>query len=69
MRRRRRGSGRSRGRRIWAGGNGFVFVFGNTCICRGNRSRKDVTYQEQLSEKDWLKAIGADEEGSSDDAQ
>merc|ERR1712127_762515 len=36
---------------------------------RGNRSRKDVTYQEQLSEKDWLKAIGADEEGSSDDAQ
>jgi len=30
---------------------------------RGNRSRKDVTYQEQLSEKDWLKAIGAEEEG------
>merc|ERR1739844_346720 len=31
---------------------------------RGNRSRKDVTYQEQLSEKDWLKAIGAEEEDS-----
>merc|ERR1711997_1360102 len=31
---------------------------------RGNRSRKDVTYQEQLSEKDWLKAIGAEEEES-----
>merc|ERR1711936_84230 len=31
---------------------------------RGNRSRKDVTHQEQLSEKDWLKAIGAEEEGS-----
>ena len=24
---------------------------------RGNRSRKDVTYQEQLSEKDWLKVL------------
>merc|ERR1712209_52494 len=34
---------------------------------RGNRSRKDVTYQEQLSEGDWLKAIGAEDEGSSDD--
>merc|ERR1712223_313251 len=34
---------------------------------RGNRSRKDVTYQEQLSERDWLKAIGAEDEGSSDD--
>ena len=22
---------------------------------RGNRARKDVTYQEQLSERDWLK--------------
>ena len=22
---------------------------------RGNRQRKDVAYQEQLSEKDWLK--------------
>jgi len=32
---------------------------------RGNRARKDVTYQEQLSERDWLKAIGADE-GSGD---
>merc|ERR1712115_642687 len=34
---------------------------------RGNRSRKDVTYQEQLSERDWLKAIGPEDEGSSDD--
>ena len=31
---------------------------------RGNRSRKEVTYHEQLSEKDWLKAIGAEEEES-----
>merc|ERR1712055_83612 len=30
-------------------------------------SRKEVTYQEQLSERDWLKAIGAEDEGSSDD--
>merc|ERR1719507_94590 len=36
-------------------------------IDRGNRSRKEVTYQEQLSERDWLKAIGAEDEGSSDD--
>jgi len=34
---------------------------------RGNRSRKEVTYQEQLSERDWLKAIGAEEDGSEDD--
>ena len=34
---------------------------------RGNRSRKDVAYQERLSEKGWLKANGAEEEGSSDD--
>eukprot|EP00092_Neocalanus_flemingeri_P080780 GFUD01100808.1.p1 GENE.GFUD01100808.1~~GFUD01100808.1.p1 ORF type:complete len:390 (-),score=144.73 GFUD01100808.1:156-1229(-) len=35
---------------------------------RGNRVRKDVTYQEQLSERDWLKAIGAeeDEDGEED---
>merc|ERR1711981_1249072 len=33
---------------------------------RGNRSRKEVTYHEQLSEKDWLKAIGAEEEESDD---
>merc|ERR1719412_1148218 len=31
---------------------------------RGNRSRKEVTYQEQLSERDWLKAIGAEDEGT-----
>merc|ERR1712002_801899 len=29
---------------------------------RGARVRKEVTYQEQLSERDWLKAIGAEEE-------
>jgi len=34
---------------------------------RGSRARKDVTYQEQLSERDWLKAIGAEEEGSDSD--
>jgi len=35
---------------------------------RGNRVRKEVTYQEQLSERDWLKAIGADaDEGDDDD--
>merc|ERR1719193_1624101 len=34
---------------------------------RGNRVRKEVTYQEQLSERDWLKAIGAEEDGSEDD--
>jgi len=30
------------------------------------RSRKEVTYHENLSEKDWLKAIGAEEEDSDD---
>merc|ERR1712107_272654 len=35
---------------------------------RVNRARKDVTYQEQLSERDWLKAIGAEEEGSDSDS-
>merc|ERR1719483_775863 len=30
---------------------------------RGNRVKKEVTYQEQMSERDWLKAIGADEDG------
>jgi len=34
---------------------------------RGNRIRKEVTYQEQLSERDWLKAIGAGGEESDDD--
>eukprot|EP00096_Caligus_rogercresseyi_P008161 TRINITY_DN2655_c1_g3_i1.p1 TRINITY_DN2655_c1_g3~~TRINITY_DN2655_c1_g3_i1.p1 ORF type:complete len:1292 (-),score=611.11 TRINITY_DN2655_c1_g3_i1:163-4038(-) len=36
---------------------------------RGNRARKETNYDDQLSEKEWLKAIGAeeeeDEEGSS----
>merc|ERR1711862_779335 len=34
---------------------------------RGNRVRKEVTYQEQLSERDWLKAIGADEDEDEED--
>merc|ERR1719495_606330 len=34
---------------------------------RGNRVRKEVTYQEQLSERDWLKAIGAEEDEDEDD--
>ena len=25
---------------------------------RGNRARKETSYDDQLSEKDWLKAIG-----------
>ena len=34
----------------------------------GRRVRKEVLYQEQLSERDWLKAIGAeDEEGENSD--
>lgn len=34
----------------------------------GRRVRKEVLYQEQLSERDWLKAIGAeDEEGSGEE--
>ena len=32
------------------------------------RGKKDVTYHENLSEKDWLKAIGAEEEDSDDGA-
>merc|ERR1712121_342849 len=36
---------------------------------RGNRARKEVTYQEQLSERDWLKAIGAEEDEDEDDAK
>ena len=34
---------------------------------RGNRSVKEVTNQEQLIERDWLKAIGAEDEASSDE--
>ena len=34
---------------------------------RGNRSLKEVTNQEQLIERDWLKAIGAEDEASSDE--
>merc|ERR1711890_2267 len=33
----------------------------------GRRVRKEVLYQEQLSERDWLKAIGAEDEEDSDD--
>merc|ERR1712029_627812 len=32
------------------------------------RTKKDVTYHENLSEKEWLKAIGAEEEDSEDGA-
>jgi len=32
------------------------------------KGKKDVTYHENLSEKDWLKAIGAEEEDSDDGA-
>merc|ERR1719367_2272822 len=32
------------------------------------RSRNDITYHEQMSEKEWLKAIGAEEEDSDDGA-
>ena len=34
---------------------------------RGNRSLKEATNQEQLIERDWLKAIGAEDEASSDE--
>ena len=34
---------------------------------RGNRLLKEVTNQEQLIERDWLKAIGAEDEASSDE--
>jgi SWI/SNF-related matrix-associated actin-dependent regulator of chromatin subfamily A protein 2/4 len=34
---------------------------------RGNRSRKDANYDDQLSEKEWLKVIGAEEEFDDDD--
>ena len=34
---------------------------------RGNRSRKETNYDDQLSEKEWLKVIGAEDEGESDE--
>merc|ERR1719429_395447 len=34
---------------------------------RGNRARKETNYDDQLSEKEWLKAIGAEEEEFDDD--
>merc|ERR1711881_358684 len=30
---------------------------------RGNRSKNDTNYDDQMSEREWLKAIGAEEEG------
>merc|ERR1719328_927606 len=30
---------------------------------RGNRSKKESNYNDQMSEREWLKAIGADDEG------
>ena len=29
---------------------------------RGNRSKKETNYEDQMSEKEWLRAIGAEEE-------
>lgn len=34
---------------------------------RGNRMRKETNYDDRLSERDWLKAIGAEEEDFEDD--
>merc|ERR1711997_371455 len=34
---------------------------------RGNRSKKDTNYDDQMSEREWLKAIGAEEEEGGDD--
>merc|ERR1711899_509452 len=34
---------------------------------RGNRSRKETNYDDQLSEKEWLKAIGAEDDDEVDD--
>merc|ERR1712226_1120475 len=34
---------------------------------RGNRARKESNYNDQLSEKDWLKAIGAEDDADDDD--
>merc|ERR1719189_988943 len=34
---------------------------------RGNRSRKETNYDDQLSEKEWLKAIGAEDEEFEDE--
>merc|ERR1712001_294257 len=34
---------------------------------RGNRSKKDTNYDDQMSEREWLKAIGAEEEEGGED--
>ena len=34
---------------------------------RGNRMKKDTNYDDQMSEREWLKAIGAEEEDFDDD--
>merc|ERR1712083_951180 len=34
---------------------------------RGNRSKKETNYEDQMSEKEWLRAIGAEEEDGDDD--
>merc|ERR1719219_80892 len=36
---------------------------------RGNRSKKDTNYDDQMSEREWLKAIGAEEEGEDYDEE
>merc|ERR1712051_176388 len=35
---------------------------------RGNRSKKETDYDDQMSEKEWLKVIGAEDEEEFDDA-
>ncbi len=34
---------------------------------RGNRAKKETNYDDQMSEREWLKAIGAEEEEMDDD--
>ena len=36
---------------------------------RGNRSKKETNYDDQMSEREWLKAIGAEEEGEDYDTE
>jgi len=35
---------------------------------RGNRSKKETNYDDQMSEKEWLKVIGAEDEEEFEDA-
>ena len=38
-----------------------LWVEGVLEMGRGNRARKETNYDDQLSEREWLKAIGADQ--------